>query len=63
MGIEGREAFEKRLDGSLPLSEYLASALAEQADLSHADGRAQFAELARPLVTKVAPGRLSRSAH
>ena len=56
VGIEGREAFEKRLDGSLPLSEYLASALAEQADLSHADGRAQFAELARPLVTKVAPG-------
>jgi DNA primase len=56
VGIEGREAFEKRLDGALPLSEYLASALAEQADLSHADGRAQFAELARPLVTKVAPG-------
>jgi DNA primase len=56
VGIEGREAFEKRLDGALPLSEYLASALAEQSDLSHADGRAQFAELARPLVTKVAPG-------
>jgi DNA primase len=56
VGIEGCEAFEKRLDGALPLSEYLASALAEQADLSHADGRAQFAELARPLVSKVAPG-------
>jgi DNA primase len=56
VGTEGREAFEKRIDSSLPLSEYLASALAEQADLSHADGRAQFAELARPLVTKVAPG-------
>jgi DNA primase len=56
VGEEGREAFEKRLDGALPLSEYLASALAEQADLSHADGRAQFAELARPLVTNVAPG-------
>jgi DNA primase len=56
VGEEGREAFEKRLDGALPLSEYLASALAEQADLTHADGRAQFAELARPLVTKVAPG-------
>jgi DNA primase len=56
VGEEGREKFEKRLDGALPLSEYLASALAEQADLSHADGRAQFAELARPLVTKVAPG-------
>jgi len=56
VGEEGREAFEKRLEGSLPLSEYLASALAEQADLSHADGRAQYAELARPLVAKVAPG-------
>jgi DNA primase len=56
VGKEGREAFEKRLDGALPLSEYLAAALAEQTDLSHADGRAQFAELARPLVTKVAPG-------
>jgi DNA primase len=56
VGEEGREAFEKRLEGALPLSEYLATALGEQADLSHADGRAQFAELARPLVTKVAPG-------
>lgn len=56
VGEEGREAFEKRLEGALPLSEYLASALAEQADLSHADGRAQFAEMARPLVSKVTPG-------
>src|SRR5690242_18048121 len=56
VGEEGREKFEKRLDGALPLSEYMAQALGEQADLSHADGRAQFAELARPLVTKVAPG-------
>jgi DNA primase len=56
VGEEGRDAFEKRLDGALPLSEYLATALAEQADLGHADGRAQFAELARPLVAKVAPG-------
>jgi len=56
VGEEGREAFEKRLDGALPLSGYLVTALAEQADLSHADGRAQFAELARPLVSKVPPG-------
>jgi len=56
VGEEGREAFEKRLDGALPLSEYLATALGEQVDLGHADGRAQFAELARPLVSKVAPG-------
>src|SRR5687767_1265833 len=56
VGEEGREAFEKRLDGALPLSEYLVTALSEQTDLSHADGRAQFAELARPLVSKVPPG-------
>ena len=43
VGEEGREKFEKRLDGALPLSEYLATALGEQVDLSHADGRAQFA--------------------
>ena len=29
VGEEGREAFEKRLEGALPLSEYLAAALAE----------------------------------
>jgi DNA primase len=56
VGEEGREAFESRLTQALPLSEYLAAALGEQVDLSHADGRAQFAELARPLVSKVAPG-------
>ncbi len=56
VGEEGREAFEKRVDGALPLSEYLVNALSEQADLAHADGRAQFAELARPLVSKVPPG-------
>ena len=56
VGEEGQAAFEKRIEGALPLSEYLASALGEQADLSHADGRAQFAELARPLVTKIAAG-------
>jgi DNA primase len=56
VGEEGREAFEKRLDGSLPLSEYLVAALGEQSDLSHADGRAKFAEAARPLVSRVAPG-------
>jgi DNA primase len=56
VGEEGQQKFEKRIDGALPLSEYLAAALGEQADLSHADGRAQFAELARPLVTKVAAG-------
>ena len=56
VGEEGREAFEKRLDSTLPLSEYLISELRGQADLSHADGRARFAELARPLLTRLVEG-------
>ena len=56
VGAEGREAFEARLEGALPLSEYLVQELASQADLTHADGRARFAELARPLVAKVPDG-------
>ena len=56
VGEEGREAFEKRLDSTLPLSEYLLSELQGQADLSHADGRARFAELARPLLVRLSDG-------
>lgn len=56
VGEEGREAFEARLDHSLPLSEYLVQELAAQVDLAHADGRARFAEIARPLVGKVPEG-------
>ena len=57
VGEEGREAFEKRLDTTtLPLSEYLVRELSEQADLSHADGRARFSELARPLFAKLQEG-------
>jgi DNA primase len=56
VGEEGREGFEKRLETTLPLSEYLVRELSEQADLSHADGRARFSELARPLVAKLSEG-------
>ena len=56
VGEEGREAFEKRLDSTLPLSEYLLAELQGQADLSHADGRARFAELARPLLVRLSDG-------
>ena len=56
VGEEGREAFEARLAGALPLSEYFVRELAEQVDLSHADGRARFAESARPLLAKLPPG-------
>ncbi|HVY82178.1 MAG TPA: DNA primase [Steroidobacteraceae bacterium] len=56
VGEEGREQFEARLGQALPLSEYFVRSLAEQVDLSHADGRARFAEAARPLLAKVPPG-------
>jgi DNA primase len=56
IAAEGREAFEERLAGALPLSEYLVRELSEQSDLAHADGRARFAESARPLYQKVPAG-------
>ena len=56
VGEEGAEAFERRLDATLPLSEYLIRELSEQSDLSHADGRAHFSENARPLWSKLPEG-------
>ena len=56
VGQEGRESFEARLAGALPLSEYLVRELAQQSDLTNADGRARFAEAARPLFLKVPEG-------
>lgn len=56
VGEEGREAFERRLEQSLPLSEYLVQELASQVDLGNADGKARFAELARPLMARVPEG-------
>ncbi len=56
VGREGREAFETRLERAMPLSEYLAAQLLLQADVSHADGRAKFVALARPLLAKLPQG-------
>ncbi len=56
VGEEGAEAFERRLDTTLPLSEYLIRELSEQSDLSHADGRARFSENARPLWSRLPDG-------
>ena len=53
---EGREAFEARLADAVPLSEYLVRELSEQSELKSADGRARFAENARPLFSKVPEG-------
>ena len=56
VGEEGREAFEKRLDGALSLSEYFLNHLSSQVDGSTVDGRAKLAELARPLLERIPPG-------
>jgi DNA primase len=56
VGEEGREAFEKRLEGALPLSEYLIRELTEQVDLTRTGGRARFSEQAKPLLTKLPEG-------
>jgi len=56
VGEEGPEAFERRLETTLPLSEYLIRELSEVSDLTHADGRARFSENARPLWSKLPEG-------
>jgi DNA primase len=53
---EGRPAFEERLAAAVPLSEYLVRELSEQSEPGSADGRARFAELARPLFARVPEG-------
>jgi DNA primase len=56
VGEEGREAFERRLDRAISLSEYFLSHLSSQVDIATIDGRARLAELARPLLEKVPAG-------
>jgi len=56
VAAEGREAFEERVRGSMPLSEYLLQELMKQADLTHVDGRAKLAALAAPLFARMPEG-------
>ncbi|MFO1401136.1 MAG: DNA primase [Steroidobacteraceae bacterium] len=56
VGKEGREAFEQRIAGALPLSEYLLGQLRTEVDLAHADGRARYVALARPLLARLGTG-------
>ena len=56
VGKEGKEAFEARLAGALPLSEYLVQHLAGAIDISHADGKARFVAEARPLLERMPEG-------
>lgn len=50
---EGQQAFEQRLQTATPLSDFLISQLKEQTDMTSMDGRAHFAELAKPLLNKL----------
>jgi DNA primase len=56
VGQEGRASFEQRIAGALPLSEYLLAQLRSEVDLAHADGRARFVALARPLLARLGDG-------
>src|SRR3984957_10766809 len=53
---EGSEAFERRLNGALPLSEYLIQHLMVEVDLNHIDGRAKLKALAAPLFARMPEG-------
>jgi len=56
VAAEGADAFESRLHGALPLSEYLVQQLLVQVDLAHVDGRAKLAALAAPLFARMPDG-------
>lgn len=56
VGAEGREAFEARIKQALPLSEYFINHLGQQVDVRSIDGRARFAEMARPLLDRIPTG-------
>lgn len=52
----GAEAFAGHMARSETLSEYLIRHLSKQVDMSKLDGKARFAELARPLLRQIPPG-------
>jgi DNA primase len=56
VGEEGREKFEARLDGALALSDYFIRELSSRSDIATVDGRAQFAEAAKPLIARIPEG-------
>jgi len=56
VALEGTEAFESRLSGALPLSEYLIQHLMLEVDLTHVDGRAKLKALAAPLFARMPLG-------
>jgi DNA primase len=57
---EGAAAFGARLRAAKPLPDFLFETLMRQVDLNRLDGRARLVELARPHLSKVAPGALQQ---
>jgi DNA primase len=55
---EGKEAFEKRLDNSKHLPEFLFDNVKEQVDFDTLDGKARFGQLAAPLISRLPVGML-----
>jgi DNA primase len=55
---EGKEAFEKRLDNSKHLPEFVFDSVKEQVDFDTLDGKARFGQLAAPLISRLPTGML-----
>lgn len=55
---EGKEAFEKRLDNSKHLPEFLFDNVKEQVDFDTLDGKARFGQIAAPLISRLPTGML-----
>ncbi len=53
---EGQQAFEQRLNGAMPLSDFMLSQLENQVDMDSMEGRARLKELAKPLMEKLPTG-------
>ncbi|RDE19880.1 DNA primase [Motiliproteus coralliicola] len=54
---EGTEAFNRRVDQALPLSEFLFDSLSDSLDLESGEGRARLSALAVPMIDKI-PGQV-----
>ncbi|HNP35629.1 MAG TPA: DNA primase [Woeseiaceae bacterium] len=56
VNTHGADAFIAALDSGLLLADFLTGELTRQVDLASVDGKARFAELAKPLVAKIPHG-------
>ncbi len=53
---EGLDGFERRITGSMPLSEFFFAELGKDVNLGTLDGKARLAERARPLLAQIPDG-------